>query len=746
MNDLEQLTLAALLHDIQLAGRLPPPLAELPPLSPACAALLEQAQACATPPGAAASLLDQPLISIFARLSLFQPQPPPPRFYAAAPLPPASAKEMDVLFPSETAQPGGLRPQLDRLADELARVARQVGLQSFERLYTHLSAVLQRHAWCLPVHTPDLPLLDHARLVSALAACLYRCHAQDLTPASIRAGEAEQRFALLVGDLSGIQDYIFDIANIGAGGVARRLRARSFFISALSDVLSHQVVHQFDLPLGNILMSSGGKFYVLLPNLPGLDGQLQRLRQGIDGWLRDEYNGEIALNLAWMELGAADFHAGRFGEVLSTLAQQLKRARHRRAAGVLIHDGRWVEENFVLRRDFWGTGLCLSCSKFPAERDGTLCPQCARDRLAGGRLPNTAYVAYYRSAQKDRGALPMPQGYSVRLLAASELAAAGSPYLLLRLNDPDLSAVSAHPAGFRYLANHVPVAKGEPLTFEDIAQRAEGRSLLGYLKADVDYLGLLFALGLRQDQGGCDTAAHLMALSRELDWFFSGWIQHLLSARPTDQAAGYGDFYTIFSGGDDLFLVGPWDKAADLARLIYARFKDFVAANPDLSLSAGILFTKDRYPIARAAGDAEETLELSKERPRHTPDGPRKRDQLTVLGDTFGWQQAEEIFHEINILKPYSEVLKSAFLYHLIDYWKMYQDWALHGNVGGLRYKPLFAYNIARNLRRDNPLRPWADDLLQSLHAERENERMAHLGLVATYLLFARREKENKHA
>ncbi len=66
-------------------------------------------------------------------------------------------------------------------------------------------------------------------------------------------------------------------------------------------------------------------------------------------------------------------------------------------------------------------------------------------------------------------------------------------------------------------------AHGGGMSFEEIAGQARGRPLLGYVKADVDQLGILFAQGLRRDGDSYDTAAHIAALSRELDLFFSVW-------------------------------------------------------------------------------------------------------------------------------------------------------------------------------------------------------------------------------
>lgn len=486
-------------------------------------------------------------------------------------------------------------------------------------------------------------------------------------------------------------------------------------------------------------MSSGGKFYVLLPNMPDAASRLSELRREVDVWLRETFNGEIAVNLAHVSFASELFRAGSqqqsgFGDVLTELSFALNREKRRRGQSVLTDDVGWREDAFTIERDFWGVGDCVSCGKFPGDPENeNLCSQCLRDVRVGRKLPKVRYVAYHREETPGEDSIPMPMGCAMRVLTEDELAEAGDPYLLTKLNDPSIHELSDYAGSFRYLANHVPVGDyGAQLSFEEIAKSVEkGRHLLGYVKADVDYLGILFAQGMRRDSGGYDTAAHVAALSRQLDLFFSGWMQHLLSQR----SGSYDRFYTVFSGGDDLFLVGPWDKAADLAREVYSQFQQFVGENRDITLSAGVLFAKPRYPISRAAEDAEEELERAKE----------DRDRLTVLRDTLTWEEAPEVFAEIETLKQHTERMTSAFLYNLVEYDRLYQLWKEQEQMQGLRYKPLFAYNIARNLRKgDKELYRWADGLMQSLHSDEENLTMQHLGLIATYLLFIGRVEKSE--
>ena len=735
MSQLLQIAVAALVHDLPMVferlGQVDlNVLSELiqPAKDPRVSAILNVSEKLATPEGIVNPIVRGPLLSIFPKVRLAPASTAEPLHHLFAPLP-TTVENPEVIFGTNSDVLGNELKYLQDFYNDFSALRKTLDFSNTTIVYHHLLALLERYAWCLPSHTDEISLYDHARLTSAIAVCIYLYHQNNLTPEAIQASVENDIFSLIVGDLSGIQDYIFDIANIGAGGVARRLRARSFYIAAVSDVISHIIANQFQVPFGNIIMASGGKFYILVPNLKDSHDTLHHLRHEIDSWFRTEFNGEMAVNLARTSFAGALFHVGSqkkagFGQVLTTLSLRLNREKRQRGHSVLSKDGQWATEHFMAHPDFWGSEICISCRKFPGNQRESLCEKCARDEDIGQKLPRVRYLAYYRGSLHHPAAMPMPLDYSVRIFAEDELSQIGQPYLLGQLNDPRIQNLAAYPATFRYLANYVPVGKHGQKSFEDIAKAATGRSMLGYIKADVDYLGILFAQGLKRDQGGYDTAVHLSSLSRQLDLFFSGWMQYALSK------GDFNNFYTIFSGGDDLFLVGPWDKAVELAQLINKKLAEFVGNNPDITLSTGILFTKDRYPIYRAASDAESVLETSKE----------ERNRLSVLGDTLKWDDVPKIFAEIEILQRRSEQLKSSFLYHLITYGQLYRDWKYREDITGLRYKPMFAYNIARNLRKgDTELYHWADTLLQSLHGNPDNLTMEHLGLIATYVLFSRR-------
>jgi CRISPR-associated protein Csm1 len=374
-----------------------------------------------------------------------------------------------------------------------------------------------------------------------------------------------------------------------------------------------------------------------------------------------------------------------------------------------------------------------------------LCKQCAQQSRLGSKLTRAQAIAFFEDDTKQADDLEFLGNYFARVVTERE-PLVGAPYLVVQINNPDVRGLTHYPATFRYLANHVPLGDYDaPKTFEQIAEaslkQGKGRELLGYVKADGDRMGTLFSSGLRAENK--DTAMHVVAFSREVELFFAGWLDHELNQE-------FKDAYTIFSGGDDLFLLTPWTRALDLARCVNEKFCEFVCANQAVTLSAGILYTKPRYPVARAAPDAEATLESSKH---------RGRNRLTVLGDTFEWAEIPGILDEVQRLVTFGDkALRSSFLYRLVDYGKMYRQAHIAEKAQTARYKSHFAYTIARNLRDDRTgLRDWADSLLQGLfittaqaekdpaqseQAQHANRTMNHLGVIATIVSFYRRGKQ----
>jgi CRISPR-associated protein Csm1 len=114
--------------------------------------------------------------------------------------------------------------------------------------------------------------------------------------------------------------------------------------------------------------------------------------------------------------------------------------------------------------------------------------------------------------------------------------------------------------------NHIACEDRQPTSDRmDDAGQWQGQVALMTLKGDVDNLGTIFQQGLQEP-----TFAKMAALSRQMNAFFAIWLPALC-------ATEFPNTYTVFAGGDDFFLIGPWHSTQKLAARMAAEFKTYVA-------------------------------------------------------------------------------------------------------------------------------------------------------------------------
>lgn len=645
----------------------------------------------------------------------------------------SSAESLAGAFPDQfpAYQPGEYNDLILAFGREFRAFTERLRDVPFAVMLGHLLNLLYRFGWCIPANTqedsPDVSLYDHLRTTCAIAACLYQRHkaSPDLATAIKQPGED---FILAGGDVSGIQSYIFDIAHVGEGGVARRLRARSLMVQLLSEAVARSVLERLDLPVACQLMASGGNFYLLLPNTPEAEATLQQVAKEAERWGLEEMHGELSLHLAWAPLSQEVFRIGSkgasgFGQALAAVNSSLDVRKRQRFRDSLAQGQGWREDAFVLDVHYQGQGACPSCRKFPADSPEGLCRLCYHDRRVGALLPG-ARLLQLRRGQGLPLALP---GWSADAISSPRSFQDGD--VAVKLNDFDLADLERREASARFLANYIPYGEGDseraPLTFEDIAPKSRGRPLLAFLKMDVDNLGDLMVFGLKRSDGSGDrdTISRVTTLSRLLDTFFSGWVQHLLETR-------FRHCYTVFSGGDDLLVVGPWDHVLDLALTVRDDFLRWTGRQ-DITISAGLAFTGPRYPLARATEDANSALKVSKD---------QGRDRITLLGQTRQWDAWRRAWERAAGLFGELERVPTAALYRLYEYGEMWQRWRDTHDPRALRFQPLLAYTIAREgLGRSPCLAEWAEGLLEIKPSTQQDTAMLDdMRLIARLLIFAK--------
>lgn len=246
-----------------------------------------------------------------------------------------------------------------------------------------------------------------------------------------------------------------------------------------------------------------------------------------------------------------------------------------------------------------------------------------------------------------------------------------------------------------HYSNYVPKdSNEESCTFEDIVGQCEGEKALACLKADVDNMGLFFSEGFKDSENKSTLSiSRMVSASRMVNWFFAGYLPKLLS-----KESQYKFIYTLFAGGDDLCLIGPWDKIISCAVGIQKEFTRYTGNTPGLSLSAGIELFKPGTPVSHAVENAESALNISK--------SPHNgKNKITLFGETMNWD--EDLPAQLSFAENWDRFIKetaneqgenrNAMLYRFLQYHKEYRN-APENSIEKFKHRFRFVYDISRNL------------------------------------------------
>ncbi len=128
----------------------------------------------------------------------------------------------------------------------------------------------------------------------------------------------------------------------GVGGVARSLRARSFFLSQITALFAWRLLEQLELPPGNLLLDAAGKFYLLFAPTPRALAIVEQARCEAAVWCLHELHGELALNVGVTRFPLSAFTDGSIARAWQDAQQSIAQAKQQKLRDALqILDGQW---------------------------------------------------------------------------------------------------------------------------------------------------------------------------------------------------------------------------------------------------------------------------------------------------------------------------------------------------------------------------------------------------------------------
>lgn len=639
----------------------------------------------------------------------------------------------DTIFPDKADD--GL-PDYHKLWNNFTGELKFIQAGTFRTFSDTLLALLRKYTSNIPSstqHLPDVSLYDHAKTTAAFASCLTSYIAENqMTELPVKN---EKPFLLIGGDLSGIQKFIYGII---ARGAAKNLKGRSFYLQLLVDNIVQAVLDELNLFDSCIVYSSGGGFYMLAPNVARVKQKLAEFSGKIEHQLFKFHNTDLFLSIAYTEFGEEEIFYDKsgarpsIGDVWSSLSVKLSEKKTRRFENSIQSS----YQAFFMPGESGGTesmdaitGEEITGKKM--EIDGhDVNEYTYRQIQLGERLRNTDFwmVSKEKLTYFPSEALafePIGLGYFNYFVPLSFFNSQDNRDKLRKSADK-VRAVSLNNIDFLespqkgvdnifgfdfYGGNKYPESKWHsmPKTFEELAgveftdkERDKRKSApnlvrMGILRMDVDNLGAIFKRGLSPDKR---SFSRYSVLSRSLDHFFKGYLNTIWAKKEK-----YRQFtQIIYSGGDDLFLIGKWDLLIEMAKEINQKFREWTCHNPELTISGGIAFVYPKFPVLKASSMSEE----EEKRAKNHEYGKQGKNSISLFSFPFNWDSEFEyvvsLKNEIKALLENNQLPQGfpSTIYNLMEMAKLKPPEQQGDRYKITNYQSVWmtAYNFKRAMQR----------------------------------------------
>ena len=630
----------------------------------------------------------------------------------------------------------------------------------------HFSSLLLQYTHSIPSAAsfnvkPDVSLFDHSHSVAALATALWQWHESNdaldesaITGMKTRSDFNHEKLLFIQGDFFGIQQFVFAEGANTSKHEAKLLRGRSLQVSLFTELATIRLLEALDLPPTSVVLNAAGKFMLVAGNTQKNRQLVEDIGAEFDEWFINNTFGCAGLGLATNTASCNALlpreNPNGFNAFLSSLHASLDKAKHQRF-DLCRTGGRTFSD---IKYPY---GPCCYNGYWPADRadnvDGAELESAGSSALSRDQLKigeNAAkhdYIVVTRGNMKAQDftrqlgdALEVSLfGYNLAFINRSQLHdfvrrmdGNNQTHRISRLFGINLENHQQSYVARKYLGGFVPQIQPEDevstdkyhpnieqlpgpgaikpfdlLACEDrVAEKGadnnigfRGKVALGILKGDIDDLGALFAEKLQ-----AKNFASYASLSRQVNAFFTIWLPHL-------QATEFPNTYTVFAGGDDFFIIGPWKSCQQLATRLHESFHEYVAENPDIHFSAGIATFKPGAPVRSFASAAERALDDAKANVNSS--NKKQKNSVTVFGVPVSWEMWPDIVkaeEDLNTLAEevasQGESISTGYIYDLNEFISMQQrsETDPEANI----WRSRFAYRSTRLIERmknvkDNP-------------------------------------------
>lgn len=585
----------------------------------------------------------------------------------------------------------------------------------------------------------DISLYDHVKMTAAIGSCILNYleenNISNWKEELFEKSEAfyEKKVFLIYSiDISGIQNFIYTITSKRA---LKSLRARSFYLEILMEHIVDEILEDVGLSRTNLIYTGGGHAYLLLPNT-------KEIKQKVEAR-------EKAINLEWMKkYQIALFLAGGYEECSANALKNKPDGSYReifrrvsnRISEKKIHRYN-ADEIRLLQKSGIPSGdrECKICHRTDELTEEGKCKFCTQIE----NMSNAVFSGEFFSVVEGE-----PQENHIALTNNRYLIADSREKLKNRVqNDNFYIRTYGKNAMYTGVQIATKLWVGDYHTDEtltELAKKSLGIERIAVLRADVDNLGQAFVSGFENKEKGdyYVTISRTATFSRKLSMFFKYHIngilekgEYFLDERQTERKRNIA---IVYSGGDDVFLMGSWDDVLGAAIDLYHNLEKYTQNT--LHISAGYGIYPFKYPVSNMAEETGELEELSK--------GYSGKNAITLFekGNTYTWKVLEEkvLGEKFQLIRKFFTIREDkgkSTLYHMLELIKKQEE-----KINLARY----AYFLARLQPAEN-----ADIEEKEIYSEfskkmyqwirQEEDRRQLLTAIYIYAYTIREKEEEKH-
>lgn len=444
----------------------------------------------------------------------------------------------------------------------------------------------------------DISLYEHSKLTAGFACAIYdylsesnrKNYKKEL---SIQAQDFynETAFLLASFDISGIQDFIYNIATKGA---AKQLKARSLFLDFMSEHISDSLLEELDLTRANLIYLGGGHAYFILANTEKTKKIVAEFEKKFNQFLLEKFQTRLYVAFGWSEFAAKDVVSNTsslesYRQIYQQTSHQISRKKISRYDWHTIAD-----LNQGGKKAGRECQICHSVDQLIEVDSQILCHLCDGLRVFSKQIRKRHFLI---SSTKD--GLPIGPNASLSAIDEEQIKSGIQGRIYIKNDFSSVSTVSTHIFIGDYQYEDIDRYAYLSTQYRQADGNLTGIKRLAVVRLDVDDLGAGFMAGFSQQDGGkYNTFSRSATFSRSMSQFFKVYINYFAQEKKIS---------IIYSGGDDVFAIGTWQ---DILLFTIELRQHFVKwTNHKLTLSAGIGLFPNKTPVsvmARLAGNLEE--------------------------------------------------------------------------------------------------------------------------------------------